>query len=62
VSDGQTHYGGGLYQRASEILGVDQSQLMKIKSIADKFEILLRSKNLSWNHHYEVAGLKRSQK
>ena len=39
-------------------MAIDQSQLMKLKSIAEKFEILLRSKNLTWNHHYEVASLK----
>ena len=59
LCDGKKHYGDGLYKEAEKILKVDQSQLMKIKSISERFEILLRSKNLSWNHHYEVASIKK---
>ena len=56
--DGKRHYGDGLYQEAGKILGIDSSSLMTLASIAARFEILLRNKNLSWNHHKEVASVK----
>jgi hypothetical protein len=56
--DGKSHYGDGLYKEAERIIGKSQSELMKFKSIAERFEILLRSKNLAWNHYYEIASLK----
>jgi hypothetical protein len=55
--DGKRHYGDGLYKEAERITGIDKSRLMTLKSISDRFEILLRNKNLTWNHHYEVASI-----
>jgi hypothetical protein len=57
--DGKTHYGDGLYEEAAKILGYDQSKLRQYKSLSERFELLLRSNKLTWNHHYEVASLKR---
>ena len=56
--DGKRYYRDGVYKEAEKIVGIDQSGLMKLKSIAERFEILLHSKNLTWNHHYEVSSLK----
>ena len=33
---------------------------MTLKSIAERYELLLRNNNLTWNHHYEVASLKKT--
>ena len=55
--DGKSHYGGGLYDEAARVLGSDKSQLMKLKSISERFEFSLRRENLSWRHHYEVASI-----
>ena len=57
--DGKSHYGDGLYREAEKVLGIDKSQLMQMKSISERFEILVRTKNLSWRHHYEVASIKK---
>ena len=56
--DGKKHYGDGLYEEAERITGIDQGQLRKLKSISDNFELLRRSNNLTWSHHYEIASLK----
>ena len=37
----------------------DNRTLEGLKQISDKFEILLRNKNLSWNHHKEVSSIKK---
>ncbi|GAH36692.1 unnamed protein product [marine sediment metagenome] len=58
--DGKRHYGDGLYERAEKIVNIDKASLGKLKSIAERFELLLRSNNLTWNHHYEVASLKKT--
>jgi len=59
LCDGKRHYGDGLYKKAGKILEIDESQLRKIKSISERFEMLLRSNNLSWNHHYQVISIKK---
>jgi N6-adenosine-specific RNA methylase IME4 len=56
--DGKKHYGDGLYKQAAEITGYDANKLRQYKSISERFEMLLRSNKLSWNHHYEVASIK----
>lgn len=58
LCDGKRHHGDGLYAEAERVLGIDKSQLMQLKSISERFEILVRTKNLSWRHHYEVASIK----
>lgn len=57
--DGKSHYGDKLYERAAQVLGYDENKLRQYKSISEKFKLLLRSNNLSWNHHYEVASVKK---
>lgn len=59
LCDGKRHYGDGLYQEAEKVLEQSRQHLEKQKYIAELFEITLRSVNLSWNHHYEVASIKR---
>ena len=59
--DGKTHYGDGLYKRASEILGVDNRTLENIKQTSFKFKITLRNVNLSYNHHVAVSSIKKIQ-
>lgn len=56
--DGKRHYGDGLYKEASEILGIDQSQLRNLKSLANTFELSQRCDKLGWTHHREVSSLK----
>ena len=56
--DGKRHYGDGLYQEAARILGYDENKLRQYKSLSDRFELLLRSNNLTWNHHKEVSAIK----
>lgn len=56
--DGKRHYGDGLYKRAAEITGLDETTLRKFKSLADHFELCARAHTLSWRHHYELASLK----
>lgn len=56
--DGKRHYGDKLYEKASAILGQDENYLRQSKSLSDKFQLLDRSNNLSWRHHYEVSSIK----
>ena len=56
--DGKRHYGDGLYQRASEILGIAEKTLSNIKNIAESIALPLRRGNLSWSHHQTVAYVK----
>jgi hypothetical protein len=56
--DGKRHYGDGVYREAAQILDYDENKLRQYKSLSERFELLLRSNNLSWRHHYEVASLK----
>ncbi|MBA7537736.1 hypothetical protein ES705_30005 [subsurface metagenome] len=58
--DGKRHYGDGLYKRAEEILGYKYQTLAKAKRLAELFEIKRRRLNLSFDHHYEVASLKKT--
>jgi hypothetical protein len=58
---GKKHYGDRLYQEAARILGYDENKLRQYKSLSDRFELLLRSNNLTWNHHYEVASIKKTE-
>lgn len=57
--DGKTHYGDGLYDRASSILGIDKNQLMNFKSISDRFRISQRCEICSWGQHRELSSLKK---
>lgn len=56
--DGKQHYGDGLYKRAAEITGQDETTLRTFASIAGRFELLLRNNKLTYNHHKEVASIK----
>jgi hypothetical protein len=56
--DGKKHYGDGLYKEAERILGIDNRTLENIKQISERFEFTLRSVNLSWSHHLQVASIK----
>lgn len=58
--DGKRHYGDGLYEKAEGIVNIDKSSLRTLKSIAERYELLLRNNNLTWNHHKEVASLKKT--
>ncbi len=60
--DGKSHYGDGLYERAAGILNVEISSLRTIKSVTEKYEMLLRNNNLSWNHHKELSAIKKVSK
>lgn len=57
--DGKRHYGDGLYQEASKILGLDENQLRHYKSLSDTLELCLRKHDLSWSHHKEVSSIKK---
>ena len=59
--DGKTHYGDGLYKRASEILGIDSRTLENIKQTSSKFQITLRNVNVTYNHHVAVSSVKKPQ-
>jgi len=59
LKDGKRHYGDGLYKEAERILGVSQAELRQFKSLSERFELLGRTNNLSWRHHYEVASIKK---
>ena len=56
--DGKRHYGDGLYKRAAEITGLDESTLRTFASIAGRFELLLRNNKLTYNHHKEAGSIK----
>lgn len=56
--DGKSHYGDGLYERASVILDLEIRSLQEIKQITDKFEITERSVLVSFNHYKQVSSLK----
>jgi len=58
LKDGKKHYGDGLYKEAEVILGQGYQYLAQQKNLAELFEIIDRSINLSWKHHYEVASIK----
>jgi len=60
--DGKTHYGDGLYERASKIIEYDKRTLEGFKYIAEKYEITLRNVNLSWQHHKEVSSIKKTHR
>ena len=47
----------GMYDDIAEETGYDKKYLTEIKSVADKVKSPLRSGNLSWTHHREVASL-----
>lgn len=57
--DGKSHYGDGLYEEASRIIGYEPQSLRFLKSMAEKFQLLMRINNLTWNHHREVASIKK---
>ena len=46
-----------MYDDIAEETGYDKKYLTEIKSVADKVKSPLRSGNLSWTHHREVASL-----
>ena len=56
--DGKQHYGDGLYKRAAEITGLDESTLRTFASVAGRYELLLRNNKLTYNHHKETASVK----
>ena len=53
--------GTGLYEKASGILGMDESTLRKYKSLSDNIELFRRRNNLSWFHHSEAASIKNTE-
>ena len=57
--DGKQHYGDGLYDKASSILGIDKRTIEDFKYVSDRFKITDRSVNLSWTHHRQVLSLKK---
>lgn len=57
--DGKRHYGDGLYERAAEILELEQSTLRAYKSQSEIIPIAVRNSNLTHAHHKEVASLKK---
>jgi len=57
--DGKSHYGDGLYEEASKLLGIDSGQLRHYKSLSERFELCLRKHNLLWSHHKEVVQIKK---
>lgn len=61
LCDGKSHYGDGLYEKASIILGLEPQTLRVMASVANTLELLIRINNLSWNHHREVASIKRTE-
>jgi len=56
--DGKRHYGDGLYEKAAGILGLEEQTLRLHASMADRFQLLMRVNNLSWDHHRQVASIK----
>jgi N6-adenosine-specific RNA methylase IME4 len=56
--DGKSHYGDGLYKQAAEITGQSEGTLRQYASLSSQFELLARTNNLSYRHHYEVASIK----
>lgn len=56
--DGKRHYGDGLYKEAGRILGLEYQYLSQCKNLSERFQIIDRSINLSWRHHYEVTSIK----
>jgi hypothetical protein len=59
--DGKRHYGDKLFKKASEILGIEEQTLRIQKSLSEKFELLMRVNNLTWNHHREVSSIKKTE-
>lgn len=59
LKDGKKHYGDGLYEEASKILGYSPQSLNNLKIISDRFEISRRHENLSYSHHAEVTAIKK---
>jgi N6-adenosine-specific RNA methylase IME4 len=59
LADGKRHYGDGLYKRAVEITGQSARTLEDYKRMSDAFEITLRNVELTYNHHKEVASIKK---
>lgn len=49
---------GEKYVVAAKITGYDPHSLENMVYVASRFEISLRRENLSWSHHFLVAGLK----
>lgn len=60
--DGKSHYGDGLYERAAGIVDYTPQVLNDFKSIADKFQISCRHEKLTFQHHKEVASLKKTHR
>jgi hypothetical protein len=46
-----------VYDELQKITGLDRSTIQTYKSVSDNVESLLRNKDLSFNHHKEVAKL-----
>lgn len=59
LCDGKKHYGDGLYEKASNILGLEIKYLQNIKQVADKYEFTHRCVNLSYAHHFELISIKK---
>ena len=60
--DGKSHYGDGLYERAADILEIDNNQLRHYKALSECYELCLRKHNLTWSLHKEVAFIKKPVK
>ena len=58
LADGKRHYGDGLYKRAAEITGLDESTLRNYVWLSTAFDLALRRDKLSHRHHKEAASIK----
>lgn len=59
LKDGKKHYGDGLYEKASLVLGIEVGKLKQYKSTSDNLETCLRKHLLTWSHHYELLSIKK---
>ena len=57
--DGKSHYGDGLYEEASKLLGLEESYLNKLKQTSAHFKMEFRTPFLSHAHHAQVASIKK---
>jgi N6-adenosine-specific RNA methylase IME4 len=55
LCDGKKHYGDGLYEKASKILGMEEIRLRQFKSISEKYEMFCRQNKLSYTHYQEAS-------
>lgn len=56
LADGERRY-GETYAQAADVTGYEEPTLMTMAWVARKVTTSIRSENLSWSHHREVASL-----